>query len=390
MGLDGRRAPHDVVAAVVEALGPLASGTTVTFEPGGQLELSTLPAADVDGACDGLEADLALVAEPLAERGVVLVGSGIDPSPGYARVIRSPRYDAMDAYFGGRPTDFGRGWGNAGRTMMCATAGLQVNLDFDRRTPSPDTRWGAAHLLGPVMAASFANSPLVMGVPSGWKSYRLANWWRLDPSRTKSPAGAGPGPDAWSAYVMDAQVMLIRAGGRCLPVRTPLTFRQWVTDGHPLGFPTLDDLDYHLTTLFPPIRPRGWLELRMVDSLPRPWWRVPVAVAAALVYDAEAGEAAAQAAWDTGDLWVEASRSGLAHPDLAGAARACFRIALQALRGMGAGTATLDAVGGYLDRYVDRGRDPADDVLDHWRRTGEAILPGQASWAVVPPAAVRP
>jgi glutamate--cysteine ligase len=117
---------------------------------------------------------------------------------------------------------------------------------------------------------------------------------------------------------------------------------------------------------------------------------VPVAVAAALVYDAEAGEAAAQAAWDTGDRWVEASRSGLAHPDLAGAAQACFRIALQALHGMGAGSATIDAVAGYLDRYVDRGRSPADDVLDHWRRTGEPFLPGQLSWAAVPPAAVRP
>jgi glutamate--cysteine ligase len=398
----GRRASHDEVVAVVESLGPLASGTTLTFEPGGQLELSTLPAAGIDQACDGLEADLALVAAPLARRGFVLVGSGIDPSPTVGRVVQSPRYDAMDAYFGDRHDDRaeasrgtapapGGQWANAGRTMMCATAGLQVNLDFDARSHSPDTRWGTAHVLGPVLAASFANSPLVMGVPSGWKSYRLANWWRIDRSRTKSPAGAGPGPQAWSSYVMDAQVMLIRTDeDGCVPVRTPLTFRQWITDGHPLGFPTLDDLDYHVTTLFPPIRPRGWLELRMIDSLPRPWWRVPVAIAAALVYDAEAGEAAAQAAWDTADLWVEASRSGLAHPGLAGAARACFRIALEALGRAGAGAATLDTVGEYLDRYVDRGRCPADEVLDHWRRTGALFLPGDHSLAAVPPASVRP
>ena len=395
VGFDGRRAPHGVVADVVDALRPLGSGTTLTFEPGGQLELSTPPADDLDRACDGLEADLALLAGPLAERGIVLVGSGIDPSPTVGRVIRSPRYDAMDAYFGGRhrdgPVERNPEWASAGRTMMCATAGLQVNLDFDARTSSPDTRWGTAHVLGPVLAAAFANSPLVRGVPSGWKSYRLANWWRLDPSRTKSPAGAGPGPEAWSAFVMDAQVMLIRTDrGECVPVLTPLSFRQWVTDGHPLGFPTLDDLDYHVTTLFPPIRPRGWLELRMVDSLPHPWWRVPVAVATALVYDAEAGEAAAQAAWDTSDLWVEASRSGLGHRGLADAAGECFRIALAALMRAGAGTATVDAVGGYLDRYVDRGRCPADDVLDHWRRTGALFLPGDLSWAAVPPAALRP
>ena len=48
----------------------------------------------------------------------------------------------------------------------------------------------------------------------------------------------------------------------------PLTFAEWIEDGHELGWPTLDDLDYHLTTLFPPVRPRGWLELRMIDALP--------------------------------------------------------------------------------------------------------------------------
>jgi len=387
MRLDGARAPHDRVRAVLDGVGPLASGTTVTFEPGGQVELSTPPAADVDRACRLLESDLEVVAGALADAGVVLVGSGIDPSPGIERVIRSPRYDAMDAYFAGPD----QGWVDAGRTMMCATAGLQVNLDFDARNPSSDTRWGLAHLLGPTLAASFANSPLVGGGPSGWKSYRLATWWRIDPSRTRSAGGRGPWPGTWGAYVMDAQVMLIRTpAGECVPVRTRLTFGEWVDGGHPLGFPTVDDLDYHLTTLFPPVRPRGWLELRMLDSLPRPWWRVPVAVATALVYDAEAGEAAAQAAWDTADLWLAASRSGLVHADLAASAQACFRIALDALVRMGAGPATIDAVAAYLDRYVDRGRCPADDVLDHWRRTGARFLPGDLSWAAVPAATARP
>jgi glutamate--cysteine ligase len=387
MGLDGERAPHDVVRAVVDALGPLASGTSVTFEPGGQLELSTPPAPDVDAACALLESDLARMAAPLAERGIVLLGSGIDPSPTVGRVIRGPRYDAMEAYFTSPDAD----WANAGRTMMCATAGLQVNLDLDARHPESDTRWGLVHVLGPTLAATFANSPLVAGVPSGWKSYRLATWWRLDPSRTRSAGGRGPWPGKWGAYVMDAQVMLIRGpDGECVPVRESLTFGEWVDRGHPLGFPTLDDLDYHLTTLFPPVRPRGWLELRMVDSLPRPWWRVPVAVATALVYDDEAGEAAAQAAWDTAEMWVAASRSGLAHPDLAASAEACFRIALKALERMGTDRATTDVVAAYLDRYVVRGRCPADDVLDHWRRTGGRFLPGEQSWAAAPPAGVRP
>ena len=270
---------------------------------------------------------------------------------------------------------------------MCATAGLQVNLDFDARSHSPDTRWGTAHVLGPVLAASFANSPLVMGVPSGWKSYRLANWWRLDrvphqiPRRRRARAGR-----RGSSYVMDAQVMLIRTDeGGCVPVRTPLTFRQWVTDGHPLGFPTLDDLDYHVTTLFPPIRPRGWLELRMVDSLPQPWWRVPVAVAAALVYDAEAGEAAAQAAWDTvrpvgGGLPLGPGppRPGRRRPGLlpdrpGGPGRAWVRARRPSTPSPGTSTATSTGAAARPTRS-----------LDHWRRTGALFLPGDLSWAAVP------
>ncbi len=386
MELDGTRAPHDLVRAIIGAAGPLPSGTRVTFEPGGQLELSTPPEADADAVCARLDADLARVAGPLADLGIVLVGSGIDPSPTVERVIRSPRYDAMDAYFAGPD----QGWVHAGRTMMCATAGLQVNLDLDARHPSSDTRWGLAHLVGPTLAAAFANSPLAGGAPSGWKSYRLATWWRIDPTRTRAAATGGasaPWPGTWGAYVMNAQVMLVRTpAGECVPVREPLTFGQWVDHGHPLGYPTLDDLDYHLTTLFPPVRPRGWLELRMVDSLPRPWWRVPVAVASALVYDDEAGEAAAQAAWRTSDLWVAASRSGLAHPGLAASAQACFRIALDALVRMGASRSTVEVVGAYLDRYVERGRCPADDVLDHWRRTGAPLLPDDHSWTAAPPA----
>lgn len=386
--LDGSRAPHDLVRAVVDAVGPLPGGTKVTFEPGGQLELSTPPEAGIDAACSRLETDLAALADPLADLGIVLVGGGIDPSPTIERVVHSPRYDAMEAYFAGPDQD----WATAGRTMMCATAGLQVNLDFDARNPASDTRWGLTHLLGPTLAAAFANSPLVAGMPSGWKSYRMATWWRVDPSRTRSADRGGPWPGTWGSYVLDAQVMLVRnPAGECEPVHAPLTFGDWVDGGHPLGFPTLDDLDYHLTTLFPPVRPRGWLELRMIDSLPRPWWRVPVAVASALVYDAEAGEAAAQAAWDTAGLWVAASRAGLAHGALAASARACFRIALESLVRTGAGRATIDAVAGFIDRYVDQGRCPADDVLDHWLRTGGCFLPGDRSWVAVPSArAARP
>ncbi|MGH8973923.1 MAG: glutamate-cysteine ligase family protein, partial [Acidimicrobiia bacterium] len=352
---DGGRPDHGLVAEVVAGFAPPGTGTVVSFEPGGQLELSSRPFPDLDTACSALAADIAGLSSALAGAGVGLVGLGLDPGPLPERVRRAPRYDAMEAYFDGL--------GPEGRVMMRATAGLQVNLDCGRGRDWPLLRWGLVHLLGPVLAASFANSPFAGGRPSGWKSSRLAIWWRLDPTRT-APAGApGRPPDSWSRYALDAHVMCIRpaAGSgtapgsreRFVPLSRPFSFRRWLSEGHELGFPGLDDLDYHLTTLFPPVRPRGWLELRMPDSLPDPWWRVPVAVATALLYDAQAAEMAAWGARHTTGLWVEAARAGLAHPGLASAARCCFRAAQEALARLGTDPVTQAVVADYAQRYVE-------------------------------------
>jgi glutamate--cysteine ligase len=159
-------------------------------------------------------------------------------------------------------------------------------------------------------------------------------------------------------------MMLRVSEDEMVPVSGPLTFGRWIDQGHELGFPTLDDLEYHLSTLFPPVRARGWLELRMIDSLPDPWWQVAVAVCAALFDDAEAAEEAARVTVPTAGLWADAACSGLAHPALGRAARACFAAALDALPRLEAGGELVDRVAAFSDRFVDRGRCPADELLD--------------------------
>jgi glutamate--cysteine ligase len=139
--------------------------------------------------------------------------------------------------------------------------------------------------------------------------------------------------------------------------------RRWIEEGHELGWPTLDDVRYHFTTLFPPIRPRGWLELRMIDSLPDEWWPVAVAVATALLDDEDAGEVAAAAVGPVRDHWTAAARHGLADPALCRAAQLCFAVALEALHRLDAGAATIGATEAFIDRYVARGRSPADERL---------------------------
>jgi len=355
------------LASTVAAAGAPPGGSTVTFEPGGQLEVSSPPFVGVVDACAVAEADVAWVRDAAARVGVDLIGLGADPLRPPRRVSDTPRYRAMEAYFDRE--------GAAGRRMMANTASVQVNIGVGPTAPDVARQWRLVHRIGPTLAAAFANSPLLEGRPTGFRSSRLATWLALDRSRAAPVDCDRPGPDAWADYVLDARVMLIRHPTGIdgfVHIDSPLTFRRWLVDGHALGWPTADDLDYHLSTLFPPVRPRGWLELRMLDALPEPWWQVPVAVAAALVADPEGGDAADRAATSGGAVgrWVDAARTGLAHPALASSAQGCFDAALASLDRLDAGSRLTDLVAAYSERWVGRGRTPADDRLDAWTDDG--------------------
>lgn len=344
----------------------LPRGSRVSFEPGGQVELSTVAAPGLD-AIGALAADGICLGEALAEVGVGLTGIGLEPGRRRGRGVHSPRYDAMEAYFDAS--------GVAGRTMMRSTAAVQVNVDLGPPGHA-EARWDLAHALGPVLAAAFANSPFLDGRPSRWCSTRLAVWHAIDRTRTAPVANGTDCRHAWAEYALAADVMLVRrADDDHVAVRPGFAFAEWIRNGHPMGWPTVDDLEYHLTTLFPPVRPRGWLELRMVDALPQPWWRVPVVVWATLLNDPDAAAAAAEAAAASRDLWLEAARHGLAHPVLARSARGCFDAALDALARTGADAPTTDVTLEFVDRYVRRGRSPADDLVDRWRRDGTVQPP---------------
>jgi glutamate--cysteine ligase len=169
--------------------------------------------------------------------------------------------------------------------------------------------------------------------------------------------------------VLDATVMMIRVDDeQSIAPRVPISFSQWLAHGHELGWPTLDDLVYHTTTLFPPVRPRGRLELRMIDALPEEWWPVAVAVTTALLDDPAAADCAALAAAPMRDRWTSAARDALCDPALRIAAVRCFDAARSALGRLGADADTRAATDEYFDRYVSRGRCPADEQLEAWMR----------------------
>lgn len=354
--------PAEEALRVVETVGDLPGCSKVTLEPGGQVELSSAPGSPAD-VCRLMAVDARVARRRLAGAGVGMVGVGLDPVRPPRRVLQYPRYAAMEQFFDHH--------GPAGRTMMCSTAAIQVNLSLGSGEEQ-EARWRQANLIGPTMTAAFANSPFLHGEPSGWRSSRAAVWRMLDLSRTSPVPLVGNAANAWARYALNAQVMLVRdASGAFLPDLEHLTFGAWMAKGHAAGFPTVDDLRYHLTTLFPPVRPRGWLELRFVDTLGEPWWPVPLLVAAAIVCDQEAAETARSACQPASTLWVEAARHGLGHPVLAKAAQGCFTAAIDALDRIGADPAGREAVGSFMERFVANGRCPADDLLDAWAVSGE-------------------
>ncbi|MFK0115640.1 ergothioneine biosynthesis glutamate--cysteine ligase EgtA [Streptomyces sp. NPDC090994] len=351
---------------------PLASALTV--EPGGQLELSSPPAASLTDVVDTVSADLDTVRAVLREDGLTLAGLGHDPWHLPPRFLRQPRYDAMEACLDRT--------GPEGRRMMRATASVQVCVDAGYEEPGPlgqVRRWWLAHQLGPVLVAAFANSPLTAGRPTGWRSTRQLYWERIGPGRAGGPPLDTDPSGAWARHALDAPVMCVRKDTGPWEVPDRLTFREWTRSRSPRP-PTADDLDYHLTTLFPPVRPHGHLELRMIDAQPGDdGWLVPLAVTAALFDDPEATETAYRAVKPlterTGGrpaphnpLWRDAARLGLGDPELREAAAVCFAAALRALPRLGAGARVTDAVAAHLDRYVARGRCPADDLLDEHRK----------------------
>lgn len=357
----GRHLLPDEVLGAATAGGALPCSSSITVEPGGQVELSTPPADPWWEALDALRVDGAAVRRRLADAGIAVLGAGVDPFREPARTLTQPRYDAMQAYF-----DL---WGPEGRRMMSSCAAIQVNIDSgDAATLA--RRWDLAHRIGPAVAAAFACSPAPLH-----RSERLAMWNAIDPSRTKPVLAAGDLAEDWSTYVLSARLMLLHdADDRCDTVTQPITFGEWVDQGISGRRPTLADLEYHCTTLFPPVRPRGWLELRWLDCLPAGLAEVASAAVAALLIDEEAGATAIEACAyvDTVASWTTTATLGTRDPDLAAAGAATLTAAAEALDRSDAPAMWAAAVADAAERWPAKGRSPADDLED--RLAGGATI----------------
>ncbi len=286
------------------------------------------------------------------------------------RVLDAPRYAAMERFFAAG--------GAAGAWMMCNTASLQLNIGYQQ--DCAELQWRLAHRLGPVFVAAFANSPGRDASGRRWESLRQAIWHSIDAARTRPVGLHHAMAESWLEYALTADVMMIGASesSPAAPLLPGMTFAKWMAYGHELGWPTRDDLAYHLTTLFPPVRPRGWLELRMLDMLPP---RL-LEVATLVVVTSLAVESASQELWErlpaTDGLWRAAARGGLAHPVLAESARALFEVAARHVGELTSSRQRRDAVLRHAAEFVDRGVTPAQTV-------NSSSLAGRLAPSLLPP-----
>lgn len=292
------------------------------------MEISSAPRPSVAALILATEADIAELTAALHADGLVLGRSGMDPWRAPLPVLETPRYQAMRCVFDRR--------GPAGRAMMYSTAGLQVCLDAGEPARLAQ-RWAAAHAVGPPLLAAFATADRHAGRRTGWASTRMAAWLAIDPART-APVWSPARPDrdpvaAWTEYALAAPLLCVRDDGPDWTPPAGVTFADWLAGALPHP-PTTDDLEYHLSTLFPPVRPRGYLEIRYLDAQPGREWAVPLAVLAALFADPGTTREALAVAEPVADRWHAAARYGLADAPLADAAAALFELALAALPGL--------------------------------------------------------
>lgn len=355
-----RRPLWDELTAVIEQVPPLTGGSAITVEPGGAVELSGPPFDGPLPAIAAMQSDRAVLRAAFAQHGFGLVLLGADPLRPAKRVNPGDRYRAMEQFFAASGTSA------AGAAMMTSTASVQVNVDAGPRDGWAD-RVRLAHALGPVMIAISANSPLLGSEFSGWRSTRQRVWSQLDSARCGPVLGASGGDPAedWARYALNAPVMLVQTPD-AVPMTEFVPFADWADGRAPLGErrPTQADLDYHLTTLFPPVRPRGFLEIRYLDSTPDAVWPAVVFTLVTLLDDPDAAVLATEATEAVATDWDLAARVGLANPRLRAAAVRCVQAAAER-----APESLHDSMQQLLAQ-VEQGRSSADDFSDRVVRSG--------------------
>jgi len=281
------------------------TGASVTLEPGGQLELSGALLDNIHDTCREVNTHLKQVKSIAEPMGAAFLGMGFQPRQRRRDTEWMPkgRYRIMRSYM---PKV-----GNLGLDMMSRTCTVQVNLDFSSENDMVE-KFRTSLALQPVATALFANSPFVDGRPTGFVSFRSHVWEDTDPDRTGMLPfvfESGFGFERYLDYILDVPMYFVHRGEEYLDA-SGLSFRKFLQgklEILPGELPTMTDFEDHLTTAFPEVRLKRFLEMRGADG--GPWRRLCALPAfwAGLLYD----QSSLDAAWDLARDWSIEERQQL-------------------------------------------------------------------------------
>ncbi len=354
----------------------------VSLEPGGQFELSGAPLDTIHDICSETGRHLEEVKAVADEIGIGFLGVGFDPMWRREDVPVMPkgRYDIMRAYM---PKV-----GKLGLDMMLRTCTIQANLDFGSEADMV-MKFRTSLALQPIGTALFANSPFTEGKPNGFMSYRANIWTDTDPDRTGMLDFVfqdGFGFEAYARYATKVPMYFAKRDKYIdLSGRSFEKFMRGELDEMPGQRPTMKDWADHLTTIFPEVRLKQYLEMRGSDG--GPWSRICglPALWTGIFYDKDA----LQAAWDLCKGWttqdraklrLDAARSGLkgtiAGRPIREVAEELVDIARHGLRRRARFSAGMVDETGYLselEEIAESGLTPADRLLElyHGRWNGD-------------------
>lgn len=270
---------------------------SISLEPGGQFELSGAPLKDIHDICNETGQHLMEVKQVADQLNLGFLGLGFDPL--WRRedipVMPKGRYDVMRAYMPKK--------GKLGLDMMLRTCTIQANLDFDSEADMV-MKFRTSLALQPIATALFANSPFTEGKPNGFVSARANVWTDTDPDRTGMLDFVfedGFGYERYADYALDAPMYFAKRGQTYVDL-SGQSFRAFIEgklDALPGDRATVQDWADHLTTLFPEVRLKQYLEMRGADG--GPWSRICAlpALWAGILYDAPS----LAAAWDLCKDW---------------------------------------------------------------------------------------
>src|SRR5690349_22651435 len=283
----------------------VTGGGAISLEPGGQFELSGAPYDNVHQTAAELMAHLAQIREVAKPLGICFLGIGMTPSWTRADMPRMPkgRYKIMTAYM---PKV-----GSLGLDMMYRTCTVQTNLDFSSEADMVK-KLRVSIALQPVATALFANSPFTEGKPNGFLSYRAEIWRDTDNQRAGMLPWAfepGMGFERYVDYALDVPMYFVKREDEYIDT-SGLSFRDLLEGklpGHGNLRATLSDWVNHVSTIFPEVRLKRYLEMRGADS--GPWARLTALPAfwVGLLYD----ETSLDAAWDLAKGWSADERQKL-------------------------------------------------------------------------------